>query len=140
MKIDSGYNIGTRLIDELLAKANISSCNDFRDTAEVIAKVGFKMYLGITTDVSQWNAAGTAFSVVLHENPLTEFVELPPQFASLEYSNVLCGIIRGALEMVQKRVTCRFVKDMIRGDDVTEIRVELQEIIRETMDDEYKEY
>ena len=34
-----GYNIGVRLIDEFLAKSNISRCVDFKETAEVIAKV-----------------------------------------------------------------------------------------------------
>lgn len=34
-----GYNIGVRLVDEFLAKSNVSRCVDFRETAEVIAKV-----------------------------------------------------------------------------------------------------
>ena len=34
-----GYNIGIRLVDEFLAKAQIASCSNFMDTAEVIAKV-----------------------------------------------------------------------------------------------------
>lgn len=34
-----GYNIGIRLIDEFLAKSNVSRCNDFRETTDVIAKV-----------------------------------------------------------------------------------------------------
>jgi len=34
-----GYNIGVRLIDEFLAKSNVSRCVDFKETAEVIAKV-----------------------------------------------------------------------------------------------------
>lgn len=33
-----GYNIGVRLVDEFLAKANIGACESFRETAEVIAK------------------------------------------------------------------------------------------------------
>lgn len=36
-----GYNIGVRLIDEFLAKSNVSRCVDFRETADVIAKVLF---------------------------------------------------------------------------------------------------
>jgi hypothetical protein len=36
-----GYNIGIRLIDEFLAKSNVSRCVDFRETADVIAKVLF---------------------------------------------------------------------------------------------------
>lgn len=34
-----GYNIGARLIDDFLAKANITKCTDFKETADVIAKV-----------------------------------------------------------------------------------------------------
>lgn len=53
----------------------------------------------------------------------TEFVELPPSaYGVLWYSNVLCGVLRGALEMVQMRVEARFVKDVLQGDEVSEIR------------------
>jgi hypothetical protein len=41
------------------------------------------------------------FTHILEENPLTEFVELPEQYNKLWYSNILCGVIRGALEMVK---------------------------------------
>lgn len=34
-----GYNIGVRLIEDFLARCNISRCQDFRETADVIAKV-----------------------------------------------------------------------------------------------------
>ena len=37
---------------------------------------------------------------ILEDNPLTDFVELPDAYNGLIYCNVLCGIIRGALEMV----------------------------------------
>lgn len=37
---------------------------------------------------------------VLTDNPLADFVELPDEYRSLRYSNVLPGVIRGALEMV----------------------------------------
>lgn len=33
-----GYNMGIRLVDEFLAKAKISRCSSFRDTADVVAK------------------------------------------------------------------------------------------------------
>jgi trafficking protein particle complex subunit 3 len=36
-----GYNIGQRLIEDFLAKATLSTnCQNFRETAEVISKVG----------------------------------------------------------------------------------------------------
>lgn len=34
-----GYNIGTRLIEDFLAKSNIGRCADFREVGEVVAKV-----------------------------------------------------------------------------------------------------
>ena len=36
-----GYNIGTRLIEDFLARSNLGRCTDFRETGEVIAKVQF---------------------------------------------------------------------------------------------------
>ena len=39
MYVCRGYNMGIRLIDEFLAKAKITSCGDFRETADKIAKV-----------------------------------------------------------------------------------------------------
>uniref|UniRef100_A0A7S2V4X7 Trafficking protein particle complex subunit n=1 Tax=Fibrocapsa japonica TaxID=94617 RepID=A0A7S2V4X7_9STRA len=136
-----GYNMGVRLIDEFLAKSGLTvSCQDFRETGEVIAKVAFKMFLGLGAEASQWNNEGTAFSLVFPDNPLTEFVELPPQFASsLLYSNLLCGVIRGALEMVQIRIECRFVRDVLQGDEVNEIRIELKEFLEDIAGEDYKE-
>jgi len=37
---------------------------------------------------------------VLTDNPLADFVELPDEYRSLRYSNLLPGVIRGGLEMV----------------------------------------
>lgn len=37
---------------------------------------------------------------ILEDNPLTDFVELPEQLSNLKYCNLLCGVVRGALEMV----------------------------------------
>ena len=33
-----GYNIGTRLIEDFLARSNLGRCVDFKETGEVIAK------------------------------------------------------------------------------------------------------
>lgn len=35
-----GYNIGMRLVEDFLAKANNPACANFRETAETISKVG----------------------------------------------------------------------------------------------------
>ena len=129
-----GYNIGVRLIDEFLAKAGVGPCQSFAETAEVIAKVGFKMFLGVTAEVV--GASSSEFTLQLAENPLAEFVELPEQYSSLAYSNMLCGVLRGALEMVQMRVECALTKDTLWGDEVTEIKVTLKEMIEEEYVDE----
>ena len=62
------------------------------------------MFLGITADVTGWNAENTSFSLILSDNPLVEFVELPVKYQDLQYCNLLCGVLKGALEMVQLQV------------------------------------
>ena len=83
-------------------------------------QVGFKSFLNITPTVLYPTPQGPIreFSLVFDENPLADFVELPddavpPRSAGavptsssqssegLWYSNVLCGVVRGALEMVR---------------------------------------
>lgn len=98
-----GYNIGVRLIEDFLAKSNTGTCTSFRETAEVISKVGFKVFMNVTPVVSGWSQDGKSFGLVFEENPLADFVELPDDGRAQEelwYSNVLCGVVRGALEMV----------------------------------------
>ena len=89
-----GYNIGIRLIDEFLANSRTTTCGDFKETAEKIAKVpaatcilsignklasvlkegkrgfhvpsqvGFKMFLNTTASVTKWNSDNTECSLV----------------------------------------------------------------------------
>ncbi|EEB93238.1 hypothetical protein MPER_08136, partial [Moniliophthora perniciosa FA553] len=114
-----GYNIGTRLIEDFLAKSGLGRCSDFREVGEVVSKVGFKSFLNITPSISHSTApaansgrpvstgsappanSGSFFTLTFDENPLAEFVELPDEAleGGLWFSNVLCGVIRGALEM-----------------------------------------
>ena len=68
----------------------------------------------------------------MKENPLADFVVLPPQYQStLWYSNLICGVIRGSLDMLNMKVNCFFTKDILNGDNTTEIRVELKEIVQD---------
>ena len=104
------------------------------------------MFLGITASVDGWDAEGSSCNLKFADNPLTgvvllpslrfasecaadvrldvatDFVELPSSLAGLHFANVICGAIRGALEMVQMRVECRFVTDMLAGDAINTIR------------------
>lgn len=61
------------------------------------------MYLGVTPSVTNWSPAGDEFSLILENNPLVDFVELPDNHSTLIYSNLLCGVLRGALEMVKSK-------------------------------------
>lgn len=77
--------------------------NTFKQERFILLQVAFKMYLGVTPSVSCSSATGNEFSLILDKNPLVDFVEeLPAERASLCYCNLLCGVIRGALEMVRK--------------------------------------
>ena len=38
-----GYNIGTRLIEDFLAKSSLGRCADFREVGEVVSKVNSKI-------------------------------------------------------------------------------------------------
>eukprot|EP00270_Netrium_digitus_P017596 TRINITY_DN6501_c0_g1_i1.p1 TRINITY_DN6501_c0_g1~~TRINITY_DN6501_c0_g1_i1.p1 ORF type:complete len:189 (+),score=62.43 TRINITY_DN6501_c0_g1_i1:190-756(+) len=127
-----GYNMGIRLIDEFLAKANVQRCSDFRESIEITARLGFKMFLGVTATIANWNADYTECSIILDDNPLVDFVELPEAIAQrLCYCNVICGVLRGALEQVSLRIEAQFVRDMLKGDEAFEIRVKLLEQVAE---------
>lgn len=69
-----------------------------------VKQVGFKIFLNITPTVTNWTSDNNQFSLIFDENPLADFVELPDDGRAqdeLWFSNILCGVLRGALEMVR---------------------------------------
>jgi len=147
-KLDKiGYNIGIRLIDDVFSRnITLERCQNLQETAQALITHGFKPYLNITPKIADWSEKQDAFTLILEQNPLTEFVELnePEQFTKelessvgagdnirtaieqlelddnqpstkgLSYCQVLCGMIRGALEMVQIEVSCEILGDKLR--------------------------
>lgn len=127
-----GYNIGVRLIEDFLARTALPRCPNMVMTSEVISKIAFKIFLNITPLVDNWNSNKDTFSLILVENPLAEFVELPQDARKqLWYSNIICGVLKGALEMVQLDCDVNFVSDVLRGDASTEIKVKLNKILKD---------
>ena len=95
------------------------------------------MFLGAHADVTSWDQQSQCCSLVMRENPLSDFVVLPNNLKNdLWYSNVLTGIVRGALEMINLKVKAYFVKDILRGDNEIEIRVELLEVLNDKYEDD----
>lgn len=118
-----GYNIGLRMIEDYLAKSSSPKCRDLKDVADKIQHA-FQMYLNVTPGIDHWSQANDEFSLMLYSNPLTEFVELPDSLQTMNYLNILPGVIRGALEMVSIPVRAWIKSDHLKGDHETEIRVQ----------------
>lgn len=68
---------------------------------DILLQLGFKMFLGFSPVITNWSAASDEFSLILDNNPMAEFAELPEGHEGLLFSNILCGVLRGALEMVR---------------------------------------
>lgn len=70
----------------------------------ILQQVGFKIFLNVTPTITNWTSDNKQFSLIFEENPLADFVELPDDGRAqdeLWFSNILVGVLRGALEMVR---------------------------------------
>ncbi|GMI28891.1 hypothetical protein TeGR_g35 [Tetraparma gracilis] len=97
------------------------------------------MFLGTDCSVENMAADGSSFSLVMPDNVLATFVELPPSLEDLKYSNIICGVIRGALMMINMTVQAEFVKDVLVGDETNEIKVTLEKITADEVGDVFKD-
>ena len=152
-----GHSIGIRCIEELLAKlmmenstaSSVSSSPNFVESAELV-KLTFRMFLGVVAETAPVaDKPEAAYTCTFAENPLALFVELPAADDGdsgplsggnrLEYSQLLCGIMRGVLEMLQFDVTCRMTASTLFGDDTNTMLVELQQVLQQGAGEDYQE-
>ena len=139
-----GYNIGIRLIDDFLAKSCIDPPKTFEEAISIITNIALRFYLNVgakyelvKTDSNMIDTNQQyEYRIFFSENPLNDYVELPEKFKGLWYSNMICGVIRGALEAINIKVECKYNKDTLKGNDLNEIRVKLIEIIEEKLQEE----
>ena len=75
-----GYNMGCRMIDDFFSRQKQNppiACKDFQETMNVLAKQAFRMFLGVYADVTSWDQQHQSCSLILKDNPLSDFVVLP---------------------------------------------------------------
>lgn len=94
------------------------------------------MFLGFSGELVESSFSDSqSFSIKLPpNNPFVDFVELPSEMSSLVYGNLLCGVIKGALEAVRIETECFFSKDVLRGDEYSEITVSLKKQLQERVE------
>ena len=130
-----GYDIGKRLVDDLIDDIQRV---DHSDQNKLMEKLIFQLaqyYLGI---IGNYNQTGeNEFHLKFPENPISLYVELPDSLEGLCYSNIICGIMRGMLEITGFEVKCELIKDKMKGDDINDIKITLVKYIEERfIDDE----
>ena len=90
------------------------------------------MFLGVFAEDCDYASDGSSYCLALRDNPLTDLVELPEGYEELKYCNLLCGVIRGALEQVSLRVKVEEVSSVLSGlKEVTLLKVTLIETIKD---------
>lgn len=135
-----GHSMGMRAMEEFLAKTD-TRCSSFETSPDVMTKA-LKMFLGISAD-ARWKSAGDnqskTYGLQFTDNPLTLFVELPDEYADLEYNQLLAGFCRGLLEMLQFDCSTAIAQSMLAGDTINEITVSLNQVLEDGAGEDYQE-
>ena len=131
-----GYDIGKRLVDDLID--DFQRNLDVSDQNKVMEKLICQLtqyYLGI---IGKYNQTGEKeFHLTFTQNPISLYVELPESLEGLCYSNIICGILRGMMEISGFEIQCEFAKDKMKGDDINDLKITLVKLIEERfIDDE----
>ena len=131
-----GYDIGKRLVDDLID--DFQRGLDVSDLNKLMEKLIIQLaqyYLGILGSFNQ--VSEKEYHLIFPENPISFYVELPESLDGLCYSNIICGILRGMLEISGFEIQCEFVKDKMKGDEVNDLKITLVKYIEERfVDDE----
>ena len=148
-----GKQVGYRLVEDFFARSGLPKCSTFEECMAVICEVAFKMFLNMQP---KYKMLGEQEAVItLTENPLAEYAVLPKSANEylrsskihsyedvwynssddepLYFSNAICGVIEGALEMVQVQITADFISDSLLGHPTTEIKICLKKILDDEM-------
>ena len=136
-KIESiGYEMGKRLVDDLIDDFQLGlDVSDQNKLMERLINQLTEYYLGIIGTYNQ--VSEKEYHLIFPENPISFYVELPESLSNLCYSNIICGILRGMLEISGFEVQCEFVKDKMKGDEVNDLKITLVKYIEERfIDDE----
>lgn len=123
-----GHRIGSRLVEEYSVRSGAAPCKSFTQAVEAVGLLAFRMFLNVAAEVTTVSSDADTMAITFAENPLALFVELPdegesPMRQQLWYSNVLCGVIAGALSLVGFHIEATFVQDRLRGHATNEIRL-----------------
>lgn len=104
------------------------------------AQQALPTYLGMSgTSLERWNEEGTQVSLLLPDNPLEHWVQLPESLSELQYCSVIGGAIRGALEMVNLRVSITTEADALKGESTTALRIQLDEVLKVQAGEQYQD-
>ena len=100
--------MGKRLVDDLID--DFQRGIDVSDQNKLMEKLITQLapnYLGIVGTYNQ--VSEKEFHLIFSENPISFYVELPESLNDLCYSNIICGMLRGMLEIRRFEIQCEFV-------------------------------
>ncbi|EEH18848.1 hypothetical protein PABG_01167 [Paracoccidioides brasiliensis Pb03] len=104
-------------------------CNDYdSDYAEVnkqLDKMGYNIGMRLIEDYLAKSNTGRCANFRETADMISKLPDDGRAQDELWFSNILCGVLKGALEMVQMQVEAHFVSDVLRGNETTEMRVSL---------------
>jgi len=110
--IAGGHSMIEEILSEIMGIEELTdSMQTFFNLLEIVMYYGMKLHFGISADCIPIEGRSEALYIVLHDNPLETFVNVPLSMKStLHYSNLIVGIIQGCLEGMNVVARCEFVR------------------------------